>query len=58
MDKQKMSGACLFKDYSVELTCLLQRRSHKPYREWKKSQKWIRRERRRRMAYKKGKVKK
>lgn len=29
-----------------------------PLRHWKKSQKWIRRERRRRMAYRKGKVRK
>ena len=29
-------------------------RGHHPHREWKKSQKKIRRERRQRMAYKKG----
>ena len=48
MNVQKMSGACVYALYSVELTCWPGRRSHKPRRDWKKSQKKIRRERRQR----------
>lgn len=51
----EMPSVVMYKDYGgVDLICLPTRRSHKPYREWKKSQKKIRRERRQRMAYKKG----
>ena len=42
-----MQSVFMFKDYgAVDLICYPTRRSHKPYREWKKSQKKIRRERR------------
>ncbi|MBR4617300.1 MAG: hypothetical protein IKO55_16955 [Kiritimatiellae bacterium] len=42
----------------VELMCAPIRYDQGPRRYWKKSQKKIRRERRQRMAYKKGKVRK
>ena len=55
-----MSGACMYIAFGAPWTFELpfslrwEGRSHKPCREWKKSQKKIRRERRQRMAYKKG----
>lgn len=48
MNEQKMSNVFIYKPCSVDLICYPGRRSHKPYREWKKSQKKIRRERRQR----------
>jgi len=42
-----MPSVVMYKGYgAVDLICGPTRRSHKPYREWKKSQKKIRRERR------------
>lgn len=48
MNTREASNVCEYKNYSVELICFPGRRSHKPLRNWKKSQKKIRREKRQR----------
>lgn len=49
MKRCEMPSVVMYKDYgAVDLICAPTRRSHKPYRKWKMSQKKIRRKRRQR----------
>lgn len=47
-NREAQLGVLYIKNPAAELICFPGRRSHKPLRDWKKSQKKIRRERRQR----------